>query len=51
MGMTGITITDERKERSISPTATCARKCVMMVRGDEARFTDAASFAANPRPL
>lgn len=47
MGMTGITITDERKEKVDFSDAYMRSESVMMVRGDEARFTDAASFAAN----
>ena len=47
MGMTGITITDERKEKVDFSEPYMRSESVMMVRGDEARFTDAASFAAN----
>ena len=46
IGMTGITIRDDRARRSTSPIPTCAREMVMLVRADEDRFTDAASFAA-----
>ena len=49
MGMTGITITDERKEKVDFSEPYMRSESVMMVRGDEARFTDAASFAANPQ--
>ena len=39
LGMTGITIKDDRYMRS---------EMLMIVRGDETRFTDAAGFAADP---
>jgi polar amino acid transport system substrate-binding protein len=48
MGMTGITIRDDRKEKVDFSDAYMRSEMVMLVRGDEARFTDAASFAANP---
>ncbi len=48
MGMTGITIRDDRKEQVDFSDAYMTSEMVMMVRGDESRFTDAASFAANP---
>ena len=48
MGMTGITIRDDRKEQVDFSDSYMTSEMVMMVRGDEARFTDAASFAANP---
>lgn len=47
MGMTGITITDERKEQVDFSDSYMTSESVMLVRGDESRFTDAASFAAN----
>lgn len=48
MGMTGITIKDERKEAVDFSDPYMRSEMLMIVRGDEARFTDAASFAANP---
>ena len=48
MGMTGITIRDDRKEKVDFSDAYMRSEMVMLVRGDENRFTDAASFAANP---
>jgi polar amino acid transport system substrate-binding protein len=48
LGMTGITIRDDRKEQVDFSDSYMTSEMVMMVRGDEARFTDAASFAANP---
>jgi polar amino acid transport system substrate-binding protein len=48
LGMTGITIRDDRKEKVDFSDSYMTSEMVMMVRGDEARFTDAASFAANP---
>lgn len=47
MGMTGITIRDDRKDKVDFSDAYMRSEMVMMVRGDETRFTDAASFAAN----
>lgn len=47
MGMTGITITDERKEQVDFSDSYMTSESVMLVRGDETRFTDAASFGAN----
>jgi polar amino acid transport system substrate-binding protein len=46
LGMTGITIRDDRKEQVDFSDSYMTSEMVMMVRGDEARFTDAASFAA-----
>jgi polar amino acid transport system substrate-binding protein len=46
--MTGITIRDDRKEQVDFSDAYMRSEMVMMVRGDEERFTDAASFGANP---
>jgi polar amino acid transport system substrate-binding protein len=48
IGMTGITIRDDRKDKVDFSDAYMRSEMVMMVRGDESRFTDAASFAANP---
>ncbi|MBL4926607.1 transporter substrate-binding domain-containing protein [Fuscibacter oryzae] len=48
MGMTGITITDERKEKVDFSAPYMRSESVMLVRGDEARFTDAKTFSANP---
>jgi polar amino acid transport system substrate-binding protein len=47
IGMTGITIRDDRKEVVDFSDKYMTSEMVMMVRGDEDRFTDAASFAAN----
>jgi polar amino acid transport system substrate-binding protein len=47
LGMTGITIKDDRKEKVDFSDPYMRSESVMMVRGDEARFTDAATFAAN----
>lgn len=47
LGMTGITIRDDRKEMVDFSDAYMRSEMVMMVRGDEARFTDAKSFAAD----
>ena len=47
MGMTGITIRDDRKEMVDFSDAYMRSEMVMMVRGDEERFADAAGFAAN----
>jgi polar amino acid transport system substrate-binding protein len=47
LGMTGITIRDDRKEQVDFSDAYMTSEMVMLVRGDEARFTDAASFSAN----
>jgi polar amino acid transport system substrate-binding protein len=48
MGMTGITIRDDRKEKVDFSDAYMRSEMVMLVRGDETRFDDAKSFAANP---
>lgn len=48
MGMTGITIKDDRKEKVDFSDAYMRSEMVMLVKGDESRFTDAKSFAANP---
>lgn len=47
LGMTGITIRDDRKEQVDFSDKYMTSEMVMMVRGDETRFTDAASFAAD----
>jgi len=51
LGMTGITIKDERKEKVDFSEPYMRSEMLMIVRGDEARFTDAASFAAIPELL
>lgn len=48
MGMTGITIRDDRKDKVDFSDAYMRSEMLMMVRGDETRFTDAASFGADP---
>ncbi|MCG6902462.1 MAG: transporter substrate-binding domain-containing protein [Rhodobacter sp.] len=47
LGMTGITIRDDRAEVVDFSDPYMRSEMVMMVRGDEDRFSDAASFAAN----
>lgn len=47
LGMTGITITEERAQQVDFSDSYMTSESVMMVRGDEARFTDGASFAAD----
>ncbi len=51
MGMTGITIKDERREQVDFSEPYMRSEMLMIVRGDETRFTDAASFAADPELL
>jgi polar amino acid transport system substrate-binding protein len=51
IGMTGITIKDERKEKVDFSEPYMRSEMLMIVRGDETRFTDAASFAAIPELL
>ena len=46
IGMTGITIKDDRKEKVDFSDAYMRSEMVMLVRGDEARFSDKAGFAA-----
>ena len=46
IGMTGITIRDDRREKVDFSEPYMRSQMRMLVRGDEARFTDAASFAA-----
>ncbi len=48
LGMTGITIREDRAEVVDFSDSYMTSEMVMMVRGDEDRFTDAASFAADP---
>ena len=48
IGMTGITIKDERKEKVDFSDTYMRSEMLMIARGDEARFADAASFAAIP---
>ena len=47
LGMTGITIRDDRKEQVDFSDSYMTSEMVMMVRGDETRFDSAASFAEN----
>ena len=47
IGMDGITINDERKEQVDFSDPYLTSEQFMLVRADEARFTDAASFGAN----
>ena len=51
LGMTGITIRDDRKEKVDFSDSYMTSQMVMMVRGDEARFADKAGFAANAELL
>ena len=51
IGMTGITIKDERKEKVDFSEPYMRSEMLMIVRGDESQFTDAASFAAIPELL
>ena len=46
IGMTGITIKDDRKEKVDFSDPYMRSQQLMLVRGDETRFTDAKSFAA-----
>lgn len=48
IGMTGITIRDDRRDKVDFSDPYMRSEMVMLVRGDETRFADAASFAANP---
>lgn len=48
MGMTGITIREDRAEVVDFSNTYMTSEMVMLVRGDEERFSDAASFAADP---
>lgn len=47
LGMTGITIREDRKEKVDFSDKYMTSEMVMMVRGDETRFSDAKSFAAD----
>jgi polar amino acid transport system substrate-binding protein len=51
MGMTGITINDERKQKVDFSDPYMRSEIFMLVRGDESRFADAKSFAANDKLL
>jgi polar amino acid transport system substrate-binding protein len=51
IGMTGITIKDDRKEKVDFSDAYMRSEMVMLVKGDETRFTDAKSFAADDKLL
>ncbi len=51
IGMTGITIKDDRKEKVDFSDPYMRSEMLMIVRGDESRFADAASFAANAELL
>lgn len=51
IGMTGITIKDERKEKVDFSDPYMRSQQVMLVRGDETRFTDAKSFKAFEKGL
>ena len=48
VGMDGITITEEREEQIDFSDPYLTSQQYMLVRGDEDRFTDAGTFAANP---
>lgn len=48
MGMTGITIRDDRKEKVDFSDPYMHSEMRMLVRADETRFSDAKGFAANP---
>ena len=48
IGMTGITIKDDRKEKVDFSDPYMHSETVMMVRGDETRFADPQTFAADP---
>ena len=51
IGMTGISIKEERKEKVDFSDAYMRSEMFMLVRGDETRFTDAKSFAAYDKGL
>ncbi len=51
MGMTGITIKEDRKEKVDFSDPYMRSEMFMLVRGDESRFTDAASFKAFEKGL
>ncbi|MFN4008344.1 MAG: transporter substrate-binding domain-containing protein [Pannonibacter sp.] len=48
IGMTGITIRDDRKDKVDFSEPYMRSEMIMLVRADETRFTDAKGFAANP---
>ncbi len=51
IGMTGITIKEDRKEKVDFSEPYMRSEMVMLVRGDESRFADPASFAASDKLL
>jgi len=51
MGMTGITIREDRMEKVDFSDTYMLSEMLMLVAGDEARFSDAAGFAADPALL
>jgi polar amino acid transport system substrate-binding protein len=51
LGMTGITINDERKQKVDFSAPYMRSEIFMLVRGDESRFTDAKSFASDDKLL
>jgi polar amino acid transport system substrate-binding protein len=51
IGMTGITIKDDRKEKVDFSEPYMRSEMVMLVKGDESRFSDAKSFAADDKLL
>ena len=51
LGMTGITIKDERKEKVDFSDSYMTNQIYMLVRGDETRFTDPATFKADENLL
>jgi polar amino acid transport system substrate-binding protein len=51
IGMTGITIKDDRKEKVDFSDPYMKSEIFMLVRGDEKRFTDAKTFAADEKLL
>ncbi len=51
MGMTGITITDERKQKVDFSDPYMLSEIFMLVRGDETRFSDGKGFAADDKLL
>lgn len=51
IGMTGITIKDDRKEKVDFSDPYMRSEQLMLVRGDESRFTDAKSFGADEKLL
>jgi polar amino acid transport system substrate-binding protein len=51
IGMDGITIRDDRRESVDFSTPYMRSEMIMLVRGDETRFSDAKGFAADPKLL